>query len=112
MRDSLGRAALLVGSAWTLALAFPVTDWGWAGWIALMPLLVIVLGTSPRIAFAWGWLYGTVFFLILLRWLTWTFRVFSAIPWPLTWGPTLLLAAYCGLYVALVSALVVWLARP
>ena len=111
MRDSLSRAALLVGSAWTLALAFPVTDWGWAAWIALMPLLVIVLGTSPRIAFAWGWLYGTVFFLILLRWLTWTFRVFSAIPWPLTWGPTLLLAAYCGLYVALVSALVVWLAR-
>jgi apolipoprotein N-acyltransferase len=111
VRDSLGRAALLVGSAWTLALAFPVTDWGIAAWVALMPLLVIVLGTTPRIAFAWGWLYGTVFFLILLRWLTWTFRVFSAIPWPLTWGPTLLLAAYCGLYVGLVTALVVWLSR-
>ena len=111
MRDSLGRAALLVGSAWTLALAFPVTDWNWASWIALLPLLVVVLGTTPRLAFAWGWLYGTVFFLILLRWLTWTFRVFSAIPWPLTWGPTLLLAAYCGLYVGLVSTLVVWLAR-
>jgi apolipoprotein N-acyltransferase len=111
VRDSLGRAALLVGSAWTLALAFPVTDWWWGGWIAVMPLLVIVLSSTPRIAFAWGWLYGTVFFLILLRWLTWTFRVFSAIPWPLTWGPTLLLAAYCGFYVALVSGLVVWLAR-
>ena len=111
MRESLGRAALLLGSAWTLALAFPITDWGLAAWIALMPLLVVVLGTTPRLAFAWGWLYGTVFFLILLRWLTWTFRVFSAIPWPLTWGPTLLLAAYCGLYVGLVSLLVVWLAR-
>ena len=62
VRESLGRAALLVGSAWTLALAFPVTDWGWASWIALMPLLVIVLDTTPRVAFAWGWLYGTVFF--------------------------------------------------
>ena len=56
VRESLGRAALLVGSAWTLALAFPVTDWGWAAWIALIPLLVIVLGAAPRIAFAWGWL--------------------------------------------------------
>ena len=111
MRESLGRAALLLGSAWTLALAFPITDWGLAAWIALMPLLVVVLSTTPRLAFAWGWLFGTVFFLILLRWLTWTFRVFSAIPWPLTWGPTLLLAAYCGLYVGLFSLLVVWLAR-
>ena len=31
VRESLGRAALLVGSAWTLALAFPVTDWGLGG---------------------------------------------------------------------------------
>ena len=46
----------------------------------------------PRLAFVWGWLYGTVFFLMLLRWLNYTFQTFSAIPWPLTWGPTLLLA--------------------
>jgi apolipoprotein N-acyltransferase len=54
-------------------------------------------------------LYGTVFFLVLLRWLNFTFTTFSAIPWPLTWGPTLLLSLWCGFYVAAVSGLVAWL---
>ena len=61
-------------------------------------------------AFVWGWLCGTVFFLVLLRWLNYTFQTFSAIPWPLTWGPTLLLSAYCGLYTAVVCGLIAWLA--
>ncbi len=111
MRDRLGQAGLLAGSAFVLALAFPRTDWEIAAWFALAPLLVIALGALPRVAFAWGWLYGTVFFLVLLRWLDYTFRTFSAIPWPLTWGPTFLLAAWCGLHVAVVSGLVAWLAR-
>jgi len=109
MRTHLAQAALLVGSAVVLALAFPRTDWGGAAWIALVPLFIVVLGARPRVAFAWGWLYGTVFFLVLLRWLNFTFTTFSAIPWPLTWGPTLLLALWCGLYVAAVGGLVAWL---
>jgi apolipoprotein N-acyltransferase len=111
VRGHLGQAALLVGSAGVLGLAFPRTDWDGAAWIALVPLLIVALSSQPRLAFAWGWLFGTVFFLVLLRWLNFTFSTFSAIPWPLTWGPTLLLAAWCGLYVAAVSALVAWLAR-
>lgn len=111
MGAHLGQAALLVGSAGVLGLAFPRTDWDGAAWIALVPLLILALGTRPRLAFAWGWLFGTVFFLMLLRWLNYTFATFSAIPWPLTWGPTLLLAAWCGLYIAAVSAIVSWLGR-
>ena len=68
-----------------------------------MPLFIVALGARPRMAFAWGWLYGTIFFLVLLRWLNFTFTTFSAIPWPLTWGPTLLLSGWCGLYIAGVS---------
>ncbi len=109
MRVPLGPTALLVGSATVLALAFPRTDWDGAAWIALMPLFIVALGARPRAAFTWGWLYGTVFFLVLLRWLNFTFRTFSEIPWPLTWGPTLLLAAWCGLYVAAVSGVTAWL---
>jgi len=103
MRDRLSQAVLLVGSAFVLALAFPRTDWEAAAWFALMPLFVIGLGARPRIAFAWGWLYGLTFFLVLLRWLDYTFRTYSEIPWPFTWGPLFLLAAWCGLHVALVS---------
>jgi len=105
MGDRLGRAALLLASAFVLALAFPRTDWEAAAWFALTPLFVVALGTRPRIAFAWGWLYGLTFFLVLLRWLDYTFRTYSAIPWPLTWGPLFLLAAWCGLHVGVVGGL-------
>jgi apolipoprotein N-acyltransferase len=111
VRDRLGQAAFLAGSAAVLALAFPGANWESVGWYALVPLLVVAVGTTPPAAFGWGWLYGTVFFLTLLRWLDFTFRTFSEIPWPLTWGPTFLLSAWCGLFVALVSGIVGWLAR-
>ena len=78
-------------------------------------------GSSPRCSprsrcrparrFAEAWLEGGVFFLVLLRWLDHTFRHYSAIPWPLTWLPIALLAAYCALYVGLAGAWVAW-ARP
>lgn len=111
MGAHLAQPALLVVSAAVLGLAFPRTDWDGAAWIALVPLFIVVLGARPRVAFAWAWLYGTVFFLMLLRWLNFTFQTFSTIPWPLTWGPTLLLSAWCGLYVGVVGALVAWLQR-
>ncbi|HXH81857.1 MAG TPA: hypothetical protein VNN07_02905, partial [Candidatus Tectomicrobia bacterium] len=109
MKDRLAWVALLLGSAFALALAFPRTDWDGAAWVALAPLLVLAIARPPRVAFAWGWLYGTLFFAVLLRWLNFTFETYSAIPWPLTLAPTLLLAAYCGLYPALVAAGVAWL---
>lgn len=111
LRERLARGALLSVGAFALALAFPRTDWDGAAWLALVPLLVVALGRQPRSAFAWGWLYGTVFFLILLRWLDFTFRVYSAVPWPVTWLPILLLAAYCGLYVAAVAWALARIAR-
>jgi len=103
MRARLEHALLLVGSGVVLALAFPRSDWEVAGWFALTPLFVIALGARPRVAFAWGWLYGLTFFLVLLRWLDYTFRTYSEIPWPVTWLPLFLLAAWCGLHVALVT---------
>ena len=75
----------------------------------LIPTLLAGLVRPPRAALADGWLAGTAFFLVLLRWLDYTFRSYSAIPWPVTWLPILALAAYCGLYVGLM-ALARWLA--
>jgi apolipoprotein N-acyltransferase len=66
---------------------------------------------SPRRALADGWLAGAVFFTLLLRWLDYTFQVYSAIPWPLTWLPIIGLAGYLGLYVGGVTAATSWLAR-
>ena len=93
-----------------LALAFPRFDLHALAWLALVPLLVAAIALSPRRAFLVGWLDGTVFFVVLLRWLDHTFRLYSAIPWPLTWLPIVALAAYCGLYFGAVALGVAWLA--
>lgn len=104
-------AALLSASALGLALAFPRTDWSAVAWVLVAPVIVMALARGPRAALGWGWLFGGLFFLILLRWLDVTFQVYSAIPWPLTWGPILLLATYCGLYIGLFAATVSWIGR-
>lgn len=103
------RIPLLLVSAVLLTAAYPTTDWWLLAWVALVPLLASTVVRRPREALADGWLQGTVFFLLLLRWLDHTFRNYSAIPWPVTWLPILGLAAYCGLYFGLVAALVSWL---
>jgi len=103
------RIPLLLASAVLLTAAYPTIDWSLLAWVALVPLLAATLVRSPRQALADGWLMGTVFFLLLLRWLDHTFRHYSAIPWPVTWLPILGLAAYCGLYFGVVVAATSWL---
>ena len=107
----LGPTALLVGSAGVLGAGVPADGLGRRGLDrAGAAAHRRARPARPRMAFAWGWLFGIVFFLVLLRWLNFTFRTFSAIPWPLTWGPTLLLSAWCGLYIgAVVAGVMAWL---
>jgi apolipoprotein N-acyltransferase len=109
-REAIVHGVAVVAGGAALALAFPGTDWSGAAWIALTPVVAAALTRPPRAAFGLGWLGGFVFFVLLLRWLNFTFRVYSAIPWMLVWAPTALLAAYCGLYVGLVAGALSWIA--
>jgi apolipoprotein N-acyltransferase len=102
------RVPLLIAGGVLGATAYPGTDWWPLAWVWLVPALVSGLLLPPRAALRDGWLAGTVFFVVLLRWLDHTFRHYSAIPWPLTWLPILLLAAYCGLYVGGAALWVSW----
>jgi len=103
------RLAVLGLSGAAGALAYPGTDWWLLGWLWPVPALIAAVERPPRGALADGWLAGTVFFLVLLRWLDHTFQHYSAIPWPVSWLPIGLLAAYCGLYVGLTAGAVAWL---
>ena len=102
---------VLMATAFAMGLAFPRTDWEGIVWVALTPLIVDSLHQPIRQAFGWGWVFGTVFYVVLLRWLDFTFKTYSTIPWPLTWGPTFALAGYCALYIGAFAAAVSWLAR-
>jgi apolipoprotein N-acyltransferase len=100
---------VLVLSGVAGALAFPTSDWHLLAWLWLVPALCSALWRTPRGALADGWLAGTTFFVVLLRWLDFTFENYSAIPWPVTWLPIVALAGYCGLYTGLVASAVAWL---
>ncbi|HUP38073.1 MAG TPA: apolipoprotein N-acyltransferase [Candidatus Limnocylindria bacterium] len=108
-RDTAARVLVLAGAGALGALAFPGSNWAALAWIWLVPALVSGATRPRRAALLDGWLTGTVFYVLLLRWLDYTFRHYSAIPWPLTWLPIVALAAYCGLYVGVVAGAVAWL---
>lgn len=58
-----------VASGLLLALAFPQPGWGLSAFVALVPLLLALEGAgSWREAFRWGYIFGWVFFGILLFW--------------------------------------------
>jgi apolipoprotein N-acyltransferase len=103
------RALVLVAAGVLGALTFPRTGWSALAWCWLVPALVSGLTRPRRAALLDGWLAGTVFHMVLLRWLDHTFLHYSAIPWPLTWLPIVALAAYCGLYLGGVAGAVAWL---
>jgi apolipoprotein N-acyltransferase len=105
------RRSVLLLSGVAGALAFPTTDWPLLAWVWLVPAFCCALWRAPRAALGDGWLAGTGFFVVLLRWLDFTFQSYSSIPWPLTWLPITALAAWCGLYVGMVACIVAWL-RP
>lgn len=110
-RDTLAEALIAIVSGVALGLAYPRLDVDSLAWVALAPVIVTALSHPPRRAFGWGWLTGTTFFLLLLRWLNYTFSVYSSIPGPLAYVPTIALAAYCGLYIAVVAAAVSWIGQ-
>ena len=111
LTSRIARVPLLLASGGALALAFPATEISLLAWVALVPVFGCALARPPREAFGDGWLAGAVFFTLLLGWLDYTFRTYSAIPWPLTWLPIIGLAGYLGLYVGGVAAAASWLAR-
>src|SRR5688572_33446592 len=73
------RVPLLLAGGILGALAYPVTDWWPLAWVWLLPALLSALTQPPRVPFREAWLEGTVFFVLLLRWLDHTFRHYSAI---------------------------------
>jgi apolipoprotein N-acyltransferase len=103
------RLLVLASAGVVGALAFPKTSWSLLAWVWLVPALFSGATRPRRAALLDGWLAGTVFYVVLLRWLDHTFLHYSAIPWPLTWLPIAALAAYCGLYLGLLAGAVAWL---
>jgi apolipoprotein N-acyltransferase len=96
------RVAAAVATGAALAAAFPAPDLGPLALLALVPLLLVVEATRPRVAGALGYLAGLTFFGLHLLWiaefLSWT----GGVAW-LAWGA---LSAVQAVFVAAFFALV------
>jgi apolipoprotein N-acyltransferase len=101
-RTAALRLAAAVATGAALAAAFPAPDVGPLALLALVPLLLVVEATRPRLAGALGYLAGLTFFGLHLLWiaefLSWT----GPVAW-LAWGA---LSAVQAVFVAAFFALV------
>jgi len=92
------RAAAAVSAGVLLAVSFPPVAEAQAGWVALVPLILLARFTDPWPAFRWGFSTGAVFWLVSISWLL-RLGVTGA-PWPVAVLAWILLAGYCALYTA------------
>lgn len=98
-----------------LACSFPLPpamsgmEGGSAAWLALIPLFLVLVTSSPRYGMVAGCIAGWIFHLIGLSWLlalrsTWGNTPLTVVAW-------IALAFYCALYVAVFGGLVAGAAR-
>ena len=97
-------AALVASLAapWLFSLAFPSANLGLFAFIALVPLFLLWSKASWKEAFLWGWLAGTIMFLLLWYWMTHSVGDFVG-SWSIV--ALVLLCAIEGLTVAIVAVL-------
>jgi len=69
LRIAAGRAAAIVAGGLVYAAALPPHGWTALGWVALVPLLLVVRRCSVRTAYLAGALYGFTFFAASAPWL-------------------------------------------
>ena len=104
---SLWEAALAIGSAILLILAFPNFEFWWLAWIGFVPLLFAVVTTSrKRTAFALGLLWGTAFFYGTCWWLTYPMIHYGGVSAWLAYPLLLLPVVFVSLFPAAACACV------
>jgi apolipoprotein N-acyltransferase len=80
-----------------LTAAFPKFSFDGLAWLALVPLLWALNGTTPREAFRRGFIFGTVHFVSLLYWLVPTMVIYGHLPALLGVGILFLFASVLSL---------------
>jgi apolipoprotein N-acyltransferase len=105
----LRNAAFAVVSGILLALTFPTLDIHLLAWIAFVPLFLALKGKTVKEGFWLGGVFGIVFFIGTVYWVTNSVYFYGHIPLILASLVTLLLCAYLALYAAVFGAATVHL---
>lgn len=89
-----------------LYLASPGPGLAFLAWIALTPLLIFCRQTTPGKAALGGLAAGTLYYLLLVYWVTISMETYGGLSPLVSWPALLLLALYMALYVALFCFLI------
>jgi len=103
--------ALSVAGGLLLITLFPLFNWGFLAWGALVPFFFAIQGRSLKDAFWLGMALGAVLYFFGLQWVTNTIINYGHLPVALSYVVLAILAAYLSLYIGLFAYVMVWLSR-
>lgn len=106
----LAATGLLMGLGFSrVFFGLTLPDFGWLGWIGLVPMVFLIAEASPRRAFLYGWIASSLYMLLSSLWLWETFQIHGGLGFfPTLFGWLLisfLLALFVGGACALARAL-------
>ena len=111
LRQKLIEYSPSIASGLLVILAFPVFDFFFLAWIALLPLLISLWQRTPKEAFKAGYIFGIIYFFGTLYWIYHSITVFGGIPLIASLCIVFLLCLYLGLYPAIFSWLFISIIR-
>lgn len=89
---------LAMASGALIALSFPNSGLSFLAWIALVPLLIALEGTTPRTAFRLGLTCGLCAYAGILYWINIVITEYGHLPWAVSIALYLALAAWLALF--------------
>ncbi|HEY0140893.1 MAG TPA: apolipoprotein N-acyltransferase [Thermoanaerobaculia bacterium] len=98
MRPRILHALLAILSGTLFAFSFPGVAQGWLSFIALIPLVVVVVRAGRREAFLLGWLSQTVAWLLMVPWVVRVMALYGGLPVALGVLLFVAMALFLGLY--------------
>lgn len=99
------RGLLAITSGILVALSFPTPGLSFLAWIALIPLLIALEESTPRIAFRVGMTCGVVGYAVILYWLNIVFVRYGKLPWSVSIPVYLLLVFWLAMFYGLSTGL-------
>lgn len=95
------RGLLAIASGLLIALSFPAPGLSFLAWVALIPLLIALEGSTTRTAFRVGCTCGVTSYAIILYWLNIVFTRYGHLPWLVSIAAYLLLVFWLAMFYGL-----------
>jgi apolipoprotein N-acyltransferase len=92
---------LAIASGLLIALSFPTPGLSFLAWVAMIPMLVALEGSTPRTAFRIGITCGVTAYAFILYWLNIVFTQYGHLPWAVSVPVYLLLVLWLAMFYGL-----------